>query len=316
MLARHRRAFTVVELLVVIAIIGVLMALLLPAVQYARETARRSSCMNNQRQIGLAAQQFETNKGYVPPLRAYPPTIPTPATYDAQPDNVMSWVHAMLTELGRPDLAAELRNVPGGGDVIDMTPTELAMLVCPSDTTYGAIATPISYAMNGGRQNNYSGTSLSTTGVDWPANGVLDDRLTGTGANAFKIYKTTFGDVSNGDGTSNTLLLSENLDLTSWKDVTNEYNVALVWNDPSTFSINQGVGGTLDFTRARPSSNHSNGVNTCMADGSTRFISESIDYQIYGLLMSSNGRKCRSPGVNETPTVPNWQKNTLNENSF
>lgn len=76
-IATPREGFTLVELLVVIAIIGVLVALLLPAVQSAREAARRSSCQNNLRQIGLALHNAGSTRNYFPPARIDDPTVPS-----------------------------------------------------------------------------------------------------------------------------------------------------------------------------------------------------------------------------------------------
>jgi prepilin-type N-terminal cleavage/methylation domain-containing protein len=145
---RPREGFTLVELLVVIAIIGTLVGLLLPAVQAAREAARRSQCGNNMRQLGLAALNYESSKKKLPAslivALGMPPGTSGQPGYP-YPGIVSSWVPPLLAFMEESNLANSYNAkypwfsspliVPGTPDNQTVLKTPISSLLCPSSPT-------------------------------------------------------------------------------------------------------------------------------------------------------------------------------------
>jgi prepilin-type N-terminal cleavage/methylation domain-containing protein/prepilin-type processing-associated H-X9-DG protein len=243
----NRRAFTLVELLVVIAIIGVLIALLLPAVQFAREAARRMQCGNNLKQIGIALHTYyDTHKVFPPAIlgsgRMNPATVanqnPPPLVY-----NTTGWV-LMLNQLEQTgpasqynyNLCSSVSNPPpytmpfASGIQSDQTPAQggvnpnmliyskrMEILTCPSDTypaplvTSGANNPADFYSRNNVARSNYLFSSGQYTDYDQRYTTIGNGTILGFNTS----HKGMFGNDGAGglqdctDGTSNTIAVGE-----------------------------------------------------------------------------------------------------------
>lgn len=227
--------FTLVELLVVIAIIGTLVALLIPAVQAARATARQTQCMNNLKQLGMAMINYESTKqrlpGYAQLVKrsndtwvtagfnttvnrvvidnvlgtGNPPTVPAAAW------NV-SWATTLLSDLERQDIWDRLIDVTAiaGNGPLEIVPIE--SFVCPADTdaTSNAELPALTYSANTGAwDRNTSGLFLnSSTSGDTTDNGIFQNVAAYERINA-KAPQMRMSKIR--DGASTTILLSENI---------------------------------------------------------------------------------------------------------
>jgi prepilin-type N-terminal cleavage/methylation domain-containing protein/prepilin-type processing-associated H-X9-DG protein len=301
--------FTLVELLVVISIIAVLMGILLPAVQSARESGRRASCVNNQKNIALACMRHDDTKGFLPGWRNR--LVTTPAV-GVSGTIFPSWPVMILPNMERNDIYKSWMLTAQNTALVA---PYLQFFVCPSSPPDSMTIPVIAYAGNCG-----------TTGMaNWrKQDGVMVD-ATVAGSNG----RMTLDEISSADGTTNTLLLSEkmgpgiigtpsNLPSASYWDVQPQalayQNAAeayvtgtvgafsranycepvfgTVGTPPTSFKVinssTVGSGFATPGFISLPSSNHPGGVVAAFCDGHVGFLKDSLQSGVFANLVNSD----------------------------
>jgi prepilin-type N-terminal cleavage/methylation domain-containing protein/prepilin-type processing-associated H-X9-DG protein len=290
---RRLRGFTLVELLVVITIIGMLMALLLPAVTASIEQARQAGCKQKLSQLSKAVTSTESRTNRYPGYRQ---------SINGQ---LLSWVVVILPDLDRIDVYRDWTEAPpppSTATTPKRTAVYLEFMVCDSDPPEKKEKDVTSYVCNAGLTDK---TGVLAAEKHNPANGVFGDRTETT----FPHF-TNYEFISQGDGLSNTLMLSENIQATFWGAVISGSSVpsktegVFVWHNLGTATKptieEQKINGnkttaSLTVDSARPSSFHAGGVNAVFCDTHTIFLREDIDYRVYVQLMTSRNQASNAP---------------------
>ncbi|HET6883687.1 MAG TPA: DUF1559 domain-containing protein [Pirellulales bacterium] len=336
-----RRATTLVELLVSMSIIGMLAALLLPAVQQSRESGRRTTCLNNLRNCTIAVSNFAAARGSYPGFRA-PLEVSFPGGNGSSADVQIpvGWVVQILPYLERSDLYALWRNPQLAAATGTDWPPQLRLdiLNCPSSPPTDNVQSPCVYVANSGISDVFPTglTTVSPFPADFQANGMFFNHYVqppGTAAPGPFVFLpsippqifTTQGYVTAHDGSSQTLMLSENNNVPiyapsgtpppgltggpgAWGDPAtsgSERSTCFIWwpdKVPSPAMRINAVAGTPDsadyyFYFVHPAGNHPGGVHASFCDGHARFLSQDIDYVVYCLLMTPYGAQCNTPGT-------------------
>jgi prepilin-type processing-associated H-X9-DG protein len=297
---------------VVIAIIAILVTLLLPAVQAARAAARRTQCINNMRQVGLAMINHHDTRGYFPHgnYNYVDSTFSTPPPYNDRQDR-RCWMHDILPYMEEGSLFdrfhAYMETHPSALGFPDLG-TVVESLMCPADPLSPKLHT-FWGGLDGVPTQGFSGNFVACAGDDYfnPTGPASSAKRNGV---FFAVSKVEISDIV--DGASHTALVSEIILTpdTGSHDVRGRY-------------YNPAHGGVLFSTRITPNtlvpdrfnwcsedplpkapcvytgtnmflstrSYHTGGVNLCQADGSVRFVADDVNALAYLALGSRNGQE-------------------------
>jgi prepilin-type N-terminal cleavage/methylation domain-containing protein/prepilin-type processing-associated H-X9-DG protein len=271
---RHRHAFTLIELLVVIAIIAILIAMLIPAVQRVRESAARTECRNNLKQIGVALHSYHDRRKMFPP--GYRSNV-GPGNVDLGPG--WGWASFILDDLEQGNLYRQINFGADIGAAVNATSRMqiLSVFRCPSDIPPGnGLFVPTNHTASVAHANYVA---------LFGNNEIEDDPGAGNGL-FFRNSQVRMRDIV--DGTSNTLLVGErssNLALASWTgSLTGADEAPALVLGTADHPPNDPAAHTEDFW-----SRHSQGVNFLFADGTVRNIGNGIDPIVWQALATRAG---------------------------
>lgn len=290
---RHRggryHGFTLVELLVVIAVIGILVALLLPAVQAAREAARRAQCKNNLKQIGIGLHLYHDTyqtfpPGYVSDLRR----LPADASNYSWCTFVLPFVEQeSLHDALQPNFPQTLLQALNDPIKLALAQTPLKIYRCPSDTARD---------LNDDRRLDPAGLNVAVASANYMGNHGTPELCVDARGIFCSESRVSLAMVQ--DGTSNTFLVGERAmrDLRGtgkhgagvWVGGTRRLGQTAPDDSPlsnhGSARVNMQTGKWVDKLGNLPafcfSSEHPGGAQFAMVDGAVRFISEEIDSQI------------------------------------
>ncbi|MBN2579155.1 MAG: DUF1559 domain-containing protein [Pirellulales bacterium] len=309
--SHQARGFTLVELLVVIAIIGILVALLLPAVQAARESARRAQCSNNLKQIALGILQYENQ------FRCYPYGTPDDACGTRVVPTAMSpWVR-LLPFIENKALSSGLEKCgawTSAGSILQNTPamrtaiaTRISVYLCPDDPTQGkpredcwsyngaALGIPfgtMSYAGTIGNHQIVTSYPSSFGGLEYCNNWCSFKHESCSGCFWRHSYMEPVTTKSFIDGASNTYIVGEVLDEINMWNVWALANACYATSAiPLNYidKMNVGTWGCADHFGFH--SKHPDGANFAWGDARVSFITNDIDFTLYRALSTRAGRE-------------------------